>query len=288
MLETLNGVDITQKPEQFPFEVKDKLIVINGVDGSGKTTLAEFLADAINESLGEGSTVHLNITNIKGDKGSERLRTMLDRKKEKLKELYEQSGGQITDEIKKMRARVLEMEDKFYTLAINRAYREYVVPLLKAGKYVILDRSETVQIAHALEELEKAKNETIPDIRKVHYREQILNWRREKIKNGYITKKILAGWRIFMEPDVEVVWQRLQERERKGKLSLYDPRSKEQVILRMTCQSDAEQEIIGLYDDEKFNLIKTKFSNIPENELSSFYKEECAKLAKKILTKNST
>lgn len=162
--------------------IEPKLITIDGVDGSGKSTIAKNVFERLEERFGKGKVVLVDITNLRGSPKQERLR--------KIAEAESIAGDRL---------------DKIYVAGVNRAYEEIIIPALKEGKIVVVDRSEIDLLRYSLE---KEDQEAIE--------------RREKyIKEGTPTHRFWAGNRIFIETESKDILQNLSERKN---LSKYDPK----------------------------------------------------------------
>jgi len=184
--------------------VEPRLITIDGIDGSGKTTIARKVFEELERRFGRGRVILVSITNLEGSKKQERLRRII--------ETYEINEDRL---------------DRIYVAGVNRAYEEIIIPALKEGKIVIVDRSEIDLLRYALEKGD----------------EGLIQQRERYIKEGTPTHRLWAGTRIFIKAEAEDILQNLSERKR---LSRYDPRTLEEVKSRIAAQEEAEMRIMNM------------------------------------------
>jgi len=115
-----NLAEIKERKEILrPLTVIPQLIGIDGIDGAGKTTIAQALAQAFSQQIGPDKVVTFSIVNLKEGHGQQRL-AQIARK------------GNLTGERLNM----------FYIAGLNRGYSELVIPALELGQIVILDKTE--------------------------------------------------------------------------------------------------------------------------------------------------
>lgn len=152
---------------------ESKLITIDGVDGSGKSTIARMLFEKLKKIYGDNSVVLFDITNLKGSPKQEKLK--------KLEQII------LKDDV----------INKIYATGVNRAYEELVSPALKENKIVIIDRSEVDLLRFAFE---NGDNKSV-------------ELRKKYIKEGDITHNLWAGNRIFIELEANDIWQNLLNRQ---------------------------------------------------------------------------
>jgi thymidylate kinase len=157
----------------YPLVVYPTLLAVDGPDGSGKSDLSGRIAQRLSELYGADKVVSLDITNLKGSPGQE-----------KLKHVLKEGGVSQTH------------ENRLYAAGVNRAYKELVVPALQAGMIVVLDRSEVDLIRFATE----SQNEVS------------LQDRKRYIESGIMTIGYWAGNRIFVSSTAQDIWANLAAR----------------------------------------------------------------------------
>lgn len=156
---------------------ESRLITIDGVDGSGKSTIAKKLAEKLQERFGKDKILLVDITNLNGSPKQERLSI-----------------------IAKQQDIATPRLDTLYAAGVNRAYDEVIVPVLQEGKIVVVDRSEVDLLRYALENSDKKSIEK----------------RKTYIQNGTTTHRLWAGNRIFLEADPKDAWENLKSREQRS------------------------------------------------------------------------
>ncbi|MDP3992975.1 MAG: hypothetical protein Q8Q05_02055 [bacterium] len=112
--------------EPVSLTVYPRLISVDGVDGSGKSTLTAWLGRTLQLIYGQDLVITYEVTNLRGSPGQDRLRRLLEQGK-------------------------LASEDLCYLAGLSRAYQELVEPALSVGKIVIVDRSEVDLLRFSLE-----------------------------------------------------------------------------------------------------------------------------------------
>ena len=154
------------------------LITIDGVDGSGKSTIVRKLVEKLQERFGKDRVVLADITNLRGSPKQEKL-----------------YGVTKQENITESRLDIL------YVAGVNRAYEELVIPALHEGKIVVVDRSEVDLLRYTIGHGDKA----------------LVEKRKTYIQNGTVTHRLWAGNRIFLEADPNDAWENLKSREQKSK-----------------------------------------------------------------------
>ncbi len=177
------------------------LISIDGVNASGKDTLALTLKKKLAEIHGDENVVIADITHLNGSPKLARLKTIL------------------KDRIRLVGSRFDDLKDKVFASALNRGYEELVIPALREGKIVIMPRSELSLLQFTL----------------LKGNDYFVKRRYDSIADGTISHRLCAGHRIFLNVTVEDQWKNLIER---GELSLFDPRSLEECIEELASQSE--------------------------------------------------
>lgn len=170
----------------------------------GKVLLLKKIFERLEEKFGKESVVLADITNLKGSPKQEKLYN-----------------------ITKIRKIDDEHLDKIYVAGVNRAYEEIIIPALKEGKIVVVDRSEIDLLRHAIESGDQ----------------EAIKKREGYIQDGTPTHRLWAGNRIFIDASPDDILLNLSERE---KLSKYDPKNLAEVNKRISAQKEAENKILAM------------------------------------------
>lgn len=179
--------------------------------------------------------VLVDITNLRGSPKKERIR--------KIAEVESMIGDRL---------------DKIYVAGVNRAYEEMIIPALKEGKIVVVDRSEIDLLRYSLE---KEDQETI-------------EWREKYLKEGTPTHRFWAGNRIFIETEPKDILKNLSERKN---LSKYDPKNLEEVERRISAQKEAEVRIINMqHAGGDIKVITKRNKRIDDPEMKETYLDKLA------------
>jgi dTMP kinase len=208
--------------ERPQLTAEPRLITIDGTDGVGKSTIARKLVEKLQESFGKDKVLLADITNLRGSPKQERLREIAEHKKITEKQL-----------------------DAFYAAGVNRAYEEIIIPAIKNGKIVVVDRSEVDLLRYAIEHGDKSSIEK----------------RKQYIQDGSITHRFWAGNRIFIDADPKDAWENLRHRNRK---SQYDPASLEEMETSAEAQQKAQEYIESLPHTGSINIIKEKVVRVED------------------------
>lgn len=221
--------------ERPQLTVEPRLITIDGIDGSGKSTIARKVFEELKERLGEGRVALVDVTNLKGSIKQEHLHRIV-----------------------KSQTLSNEQLDKIYVAGVNRAYEEQIIPALKAGKLVVVDRSEVDLLRYALE----------------IGNEKAIEKRSQYIQEGTPTHRLWAGSRIFIEIDPESAWENLMSR---GNLSPYDPQNFEAVKERLVAEEQAEKTIQAMPCLGEIRIIRKTNRRIHEPQKREIYLTHMAK-----------
>lgn len=151
-----------------------RLISVDGIEGVGKTTIVQMLAQALEEKYGKDKVLLVKVTNLKGGEKQERLADAL-----KTRELSEETVNRV------------------WLTGTNRAYEEKIVPAIEAGKIILLDRSELDLLRYAIEDGNPA----------------LIENRQKRIADGSITHRYWAGNRILLDGDSRDIYANLVERK---------------------------------------------------------------------------
>ncbi len=146
--------------------VNNKLITIDGIDGVGKSTIAQVVIQKLNEKFGADAAVLVNPSKFNESEGQKRLFGLI-------------RGGSMSE----------DRINKSVVASFNRAYGDIVVPALAEGKIVVIDRSEVDLLRYSIE----SGDETLVEERKKY------------ISEGTPTHLLWAGNRIFIEANPEDV-----------------------------------------------------------------------------------
>lgn len=232
------------------------LITIDGPDGVGKTTIAKKVVEKLKEKLkNEGkdpnNVVYFKYINLIDTKSQETIDREIRSCKDKTTGLWDKSK---TDHLIKL-----------FSAKLNRSYHDHIVPLIKADKIVVVDRSEVDMFRACLE----------------WGNEELLNTVIQYMKSGTLTNGISAGNRIFVYSSATDIHKNLSKRKEEN-LSPNDPRSIEDVNARIKKEAEAENLIAEINEAEETNIIKIEHKRI-ENEEGLNIKFE--KIAEEIMNK---
>lgn len=115
---------------------ESRLITVDGVDGSGKSTIAKNLSEKLAQKFGEEKVI-LITTNVSRREGERNL-----------------------SEAMKRRINEPEPLHKVFMAGVNRAYQQ-IDDVLKEGKIVVVDKSELSSLSWAIENDFKTVDETL-------------------------------------------------------------------------------------------------------------------------------
>lgn len=183
------------------------LISIDGMNGSGKDSLALSLRDALARIYGVDNVVIADITHFVGPVRQRRLGQVL-------KARTSLVGSGFDD-----------LKDNIFAAALNRGYEEVVIPLLRRGAIVIMPRSELSLLQFVL-----LKGDG-----------RFATRRFDSIVDGTITHGLCAGHRLFMDVTVADQWQNLNAR---GEFGVFDPRSIEECEAEFRSESAMRMKVI--------------------------------------------
>ncbi|MFA5932370.1 MAG: hypothetical protein WC793_03265 [Candidatus Paceibacterota bacterium] len=231
------------------------LITVDGPDGVGKTTISRKVVEKLKEKLkNEGkdpnNVVYFKYINLIDTKSQETIDREIRSCKDKTTGLWDKSK--------------IEHLIKLFSAKLNRSYHDHVVPLIKANKIVVVDRSEVDMFRACLE----------------WGNEELLNTVIQYMKSGTLTNGISAGNRIFVYSNATDIHKNLSKR--KENLSPNDPRSLADVDARIKKEAEAENLIAKINEAEETNIIKIEHKRI-ENEEGLDIKFE--KIAEEIINK---
>ena len=154
-------------------KIVPNIITIDGPDGTGKTTLSDFVYRFLAEKFGKDHVVLLEATNVRGSPSQERLR--------RLQKTVKSSWRR---------------ENQLYSAGVNRAYGDIVIPAIAKGQLVVIDRSEVDILRYAIQ----SKDETVIADR-IRY-----------LKSGILTRGYLAKNRVYVTSTREDIWANLNNR----------------------------------------------------------------------------
>lgn len=182
------------------------LISIDGVNASGKDTLAITLRENLAGIYGNENVVIADITHFNGSPKQVRLKRIL-------KSRISVVGNKFDD-----------LKDKVFATALNRGYEEMIIPALKEGKIVIMPRSELSLLQFTL----------------LKGSDHFVKRRFNSIVDGTISHRLCAGHRVFLNVTVEDQWKNLINR---GEFGLFDPRTLEECTVELISQSEMRQKV---------------------------------------------
>lgn len=110
--------------------IEPRIITIDGVDGVGKSSVAQKMFEYLQKRYGEDNVVIAN--------------KLIGPEQKRLQELI--NNKNLTNK---------KQIDNIYSAMVNRMYKEVVIPAINAGKIVMIDRSETDILRYAIESGEK-------------------------------------------------------------------------------------------------------------------------------------
>ena len=116
----------TVEKERPILTVEPRIITIDGVDGVGKSSIAQKIFESLQRQYGESSVIIAN--------------KLIGPEQKRLQKLINDKNLSNKKQI-----------DNAYSAMINRMYKEVVIPAINAGKIVIIDRSEIDLLRYAIE-----------------------------------------------------------------------------------------------------------------------------------------
>ena len=246
----------TESREGHNLHVFDRLVTIDGVDGSGKDTISEYLLKKMKERFGEENVIQIDVTHFKdnegrvtglgervfGDNGQDGYFNVRNgAKKINNQELFDLKDQQI---------------DKAFIAGVNRAYTEKVIPALESGKIVIIPRSELNLLRFALQENNKEKID-----REIKY-----------LLDGTTTSGIIAGNRIFVHVNPVDM---LRNIEMRGNRTDLDPKDIQDAETFVKTQSEAEDFFTGLSSDKEVNFIRVENNTVDTKDIKNHMEKLC-------------
>lgn len=150
-----------------------KLVAIDGIDGSGKSTIARAVVRRLNEKFGQDAAMLVSPSKFNESKGQEKLFGLI-----------------------KNHALTERNIHKGVVASFNRAYNDVILPALERGKIVVVDRSEVDLLRYGIENRD----------------EELLEQRKKYISEGTVTHRLWAGNRIFIEAPSDDVRRNLHSR----------------------------------------------------------------------------
>lgn len=256
----MSGIeDFTNNKQEFNESFKGlknepNLISFDGPDGVGKSDISERVTQKLKEKfISEGKDpldiIVVKYTSLMDTNSQINISTEIRKCKDK-------NGAWDKEKMDKIL--------KLWSAKCNRSYGDHVLPLLRAGKTVIMDRSE-IDIFRAA--IEWGDDEALNKITKY-------------MKEGTLTHGINAGNRIFISSIATDTQKNLMEREQP--LSSNDPRNLHEMVDRVKNEIKAEKYIMEM-SDKKPNLIKMTNRRVEDeternNQLNEIAKEIISKL----------
>ena len=232
-----------------------RLITFDGPDGVGKTEISKKVIGFLKEKLirngkSPDDIIYFKYTSLIDTESQKNL----DKNIRKCKD--EKTGSWDQEKI----IHIL----KLFSAKLNRSYNDHILPLIKQGKIVILDRSEIDLLRSGLEWGDQ------------NFLDKII----EYIKNGTITHGITAGNRIFVSSSPNDTFKNLSER--KDPLSPNDPKSPEEAMIRHENQKKAEKLFTETFNQKGVQTIKIENRRVENEEEKN---AQLDKIAKEIIDK---
>ena len=194
-----------KSPEiQSCLKVVPNIITIDGPDGTGKTTLSDFVYRFLAKKFGKDHVVFLEATNVRGSPSQERLR--------KLQKTANPSWRR---------------ENQLYSAGVNRAYGDIVIPAIAKGQLVVIDRSEVDLLRYAIQSEDEA---VIAD--RIRY-----------LKCGILTRGYLAKNRVYVTSTREDIWANLNDRQYRSPYDPQTPEDVDQQLTSQATAEAYIQEI---------------------------------------------
>lgn len=228
------------------------LISFDGPDGTGKTEISKRVLEKLKDKFkSEGKNpddiIYFKFASIADTKSQTNI-------KEQIKECIDVNGNWDKSKINHML--------KLWSAKLNRSYSDHIIPLLKDGKTVILDRSEVDVFRAGIEWGDKELLDTIT----------------KYMEDGTLTHGTTSGNRIFITCPAEDIYKNLNERPQL--LSPNDPKSLDEIINRITTENQAEELISEINKKERPNIIKIENKRFENTEEKNVHQEM---IAEKIL-----
>ena len=243
--------------------VAEKLITVDGVDGSGKDMISECLLEKLEEKFGNENVVKIDITHFLNNNNEiTELGNRVTGKnghigyfneRKQLDSLNEEDSSKIKD----------QQIDKAFIAGVNRAYTDKIIPALENGKIVIIPRSELNLFRFTLQEknIEKTNRET------------------KYLLDGTTTAGVLAGNRIFISISPEDMIKNIETRGVKTHL---DPENLEEAEIFVNTQKEAEDFISQLPTDKEVNIIRIENNIVEKGEVKNHIEKLCDEIIKSL------
>jgi thymidylate kinase len=236
-----------------------RLISIDGPDGAGKTSLIKEVLEKLKEKNKKENKnlediIYVKYIDYTDTKSQKRIKELIHKENQK-------------DEKDKDIEKIL----KFWGTRLNRAYQDHIIPELKKGKTILLDRSEVDIVRGAIEWCS----------------ENTVNKFMKYLESGTLTGGVIAGNRIFVSGSPEESWKNLKNRVLvTGHSTHNDPKSLEEMENRIKNEKKAEEIISKIRTkNEQSNIIKISNPRI-ENETER--EVQIKKIAQEIIEKLRT
>lgn len=235
--------------------VVDRLITIDGVDGSGKDTISEYLLQKMKERFGDDNVVKIDVTHFLDSNGENtelgnrvrggRGHIGYFNERKQLDNLDTNLSNSKDQQI-----------DKAYIAGVNRAYSDKVIPALENGKIVIIPRSELNLLRFALQEKNTDK----------------INRESKHLLDGTTTAGVLAGNRIFVSVSPEDMIKNIKAR---GVQTHLDPKDLQEVEIFIRTQMEAEKFVTELPSDKEVNIIRVQNHMVESKEVKKHIEKLC-------------
>jgi thymidylate kinase len=222
----------TVEKERPILTVEPRIITIDGVDGAGKSSIAQKIFESLQRQYGESSVIIAN--------------KLIGPEQKRLQKLINDKNLINKKQI-----------DNAYSAMINRIYKEVVIPAVRAGKIVIIDRSELDILRYAIEGGEK----------------ELIEKRKKQIQDGTLTHRLWAGNRIFIKANIEDIEHNLSQRMQ---VWPSDPKTRDEIEKRINAEKEAEKEIISMSCEGEVNVIKKENKRQDDPKKREIYLEKLA------------
>lgn len=243
--------------------VADRLITIDGVDGSGKDTISEHLLQKMKDKFGDDNVVKIDITHFLDSDGEN---TELGNRVvgEKGHVGYFNERKQLNKSRDENLSKSKDQQiDKAFIAGVNRAYTDKIIPALESGKIVIIPRSELNLLRFALQEKNTDK----------------IDRESKYLLDGTTTAGVLAGNRIFVSVSPEDMIKNIQAR---GVQTHLDPKDLQEAEIFVKTQTEAEKFVTELPSDKEVNIIRIQNDMVESEDVKNHIEKLCDDIIKSL------
>lgn len=243
--------------------VSDRLITIDGVDGSGKDTISEQLLRKMKEKFGDNNVVKIDVTHfLDSNNETTQLGNRVIGEKEHIGYFNERKQLINLDSSDHSQSKDQQI-DKAFIAGVNRAYTDKVIPALESGKIVIIPRSELNLLRFALQEKNRDK----------------IDRESKCLLDGTTTAGVLAGNRIFVTISPEDVIKNIETR---GTQTHLDPKDVQQAEIFVRTQAEAEKFITDMPSDKEVNIIRIENNTVENEDVKKHVEKLCEDIVKSL------